>query len=84
MLSDKAYSDLKEKGRERLALTPFLAHIENPQVAFGVRQKRPEAVEAAVVATIELESYLNTANSAQRGPQLWHHYQSVRSPFRSL
>lgn len=39
-----------------LALTQFLAHIENPQVAFGVRQKRPETVEATVVATIELES----------------------------
>ena len=57
-LADKAYGDLEEKARERLALTQFLTHIENPQVAFGVRQKRPETVEAAVVATIELESYL--------------------------
>ncbi|KAL5479364.1 hypothetical protein EMCRGX_G022878 [Ephydatia muelleri] len=57
-LADKTYGDLEEKARERLALTQFLTHIENPQVAFGVRQKRPETVEAAVVATIELESYL--------------------------
>ena len=57
-LADKTYGDLEEIARERLALTQFLAHIENPQVAFGVRQKRPETVEAAVLATIELESYL--------------------------
>ncbi|KAL5481384.1 hypothetical protein EMCRGX_G021526 [Ephydatia muelleri] len=50
VLADKAYSDLEEKARERLALTRFLAHIGNPQVAFGVRQKCPETVEAAVVA----------------------------------
>ena len=68
VLADKAYFDLEEKARERLALTQFLAHIEKPQVAFGVRQKRPEMVEAVVVATIELESYhLNTASSVQGG-----------------
>ena len=66
VLADKAYSDLEEKARERLALTQFLVHIENRQVAFGVRQKRPETVEATVVATIKLESYLNIASSAQR------------------
>eukprot|EP00731_Ephydatia_muelleri_P009374 Em0004g1712a len=67
VLVDKAYSDLEEKARERLALTQFLAHIGNPQVAFGVRQKRPETVEAAVVATIELESYLNSCSSRVQG-----------------
>eukprot|EP00731_Ephydatia_muelleri_P022808 Em0015g391a len=55
VLADKAYSDLEEKARERLALTQFLAYIGNPQVAFGVRQKRPKTMEAAVVATIELD-----------------------------
>lgn len=67
-LADKAYGDLEEKARERLALTQFLAHIQNPQVAFGVRQKRPETVEAAVVATIELESYLASRTDLCRGP----------------
>ena len=67
VLADKAYCDLEEKACERLSITQFLAHIENPQVAFGVRQKRPETVEAAVIVTIELESYLNTASRAQRG-----------------
>ena len=67
VLADKAYSDLEEKAHERLALTQFLAHIGNPQVAFGVRQKRPETVEAAVVATIDLESYLNSCSSRVQG-----------------
>ena len=67
VLADKAYSDLEEKARERLALTQYLAHIENPQIAFGVRQKRPETVDAAVTATIELESYLGSTSGAQKG-----------------
>ena len=53
--------DLEEKARERLALNQFLAEIGNPQVAFGVKQKRPKTVEEAVIATIELESYLGSA-----------------------
>ena len=65
-LADKAYGDLEEKARERLALTQYLSHIDNPQVAFGVRQKRPETVQAAVVATIELESYLGSISTASQ------------------
>ena len=56
VLADKAYSD----SRERLALNQFLAQITNPQIAFGVKQKRPKTVEEAVVTTIELESYLGS------------------------
>ena len=58
VLSNKAYADLEERARERLALNQFLLQIENPQVAFGVKHKRPQNVEEAVTATIELESYL--------------------------
>ena len=66
-LADKAYGDLEEKARERLALTQYLSHIDNPQVALGVRQKRPETVQAAVVATIEFESYLGSIHGARTG-----------------
>ena len=54
-LSDRAYPDLEDKARERLALNQFLSQIENPQpqVGFGVKQKRPNSVEEAVAATIE-------------------------------
>ncbi|KAL5469156.1 hypothetical protein EMCRGX_G030368 [Ephydatia muelleri] len=44
----------------------FLAQIENAQVAFGVKQKRPTNVEEAVVATIELESYLGSSGKPLR------------------
>ena len=57
-LADKVYSDLEEKVRKHLALGQFLSNIDNPQVAFGVRQKCPETLDAAVMMTIELESYL--------------------------
>lgn len=63
-LADKAYGDLEEKAQERLVLTQYLSHIDNPQVALGVRQKRLKMVEAAVVDTSELESYLGNISSA--------------------
>ena len=45
VLADKAYGDLEDKARERLALNLFLTEIGNPQVAFGVKQKGPKTVE---------------------------------------
>ena len=60
VLADKAYSDLEDNARERLALNQFLAQITNPQIAFGVKQKRTKTVEEAVVTTIELGSYLGS------------------------
>eukprot|EP00731_Ephydatia_muelleri_P017224 Em0010g322a len=49
VLADKAYPELAaECARERLALNQFLEQIENPQVAFRVKQKLPRnVVEAA-------------------------------------
>ena len=42
VLSNKAYADLEERACEHLALNQFLSQIDNPQVAFGVKQKRPQ------------------------------------------
>ena len=44
--------------RDRIALTIYLSNLNNPQVAFGVKQSRPSTLDAAVSATLELESYL--------------------------
>jgi len=41
-----------------MALTQFMGQVDNPQVAFSVRQKRPTTLIEAVSATIEMESYL--------------------------
>jgi hypothetical protein len=41
LLADKAFPDLEDKAREYMSLTQFMGQLENPQVAFSVRQKRP-------------------------------------------
>ena len=61
VLADKAYPHFEEKARECFAVNQFLSQIHNQQVAFGVKQRRPQNVEEAVAVTIELESYLGNA-----------------------
>ena len=58
LLADKAYPDLADNARERLALNAYLGQLDNPQVALGVKQKTLENLDAAIAATLELESYL--------------------------
>ena len=55
---EKAYPMLQAEAQELLALNHFLTSIDNPQLAFGVRQRAPTTVDAAVAATLELEGYL--------------------------
>ena len=64
-LADKAYPDLEEAARQQLALQHYLGQIENPQIAFGVKQRRPKTVEETVGATLELESYLAPGKTRQ-------------------
>ncbi|KAL5516969.1 hypothetical protein EMCRGX_G002428 [Ephydatia muelleri] len=59
LLADSAYPELEEKARECLALNQFLSQLDNPQVAFGVKQKQPQTVDEAALAAMELESYLH-------------------------
>ncbi|KAL5517781.1 hypothetical protein EMCRGX_G003396 [Ephydatia muelleri] len=65
-LADKAYPDLEEAARERLALNQFLGELDKPQVAFGVRQGRPKSLDEAVSLTIELESYIGGSHVHRR------------------
>lgn len=57
-LTDKAYPELQEEARERLALNAYLTQLDQPQVAFAVKQKGPKSLDAAVSATLEMESYM--------------------------
>ena len=57
-LADKAYPALQEEARERLSINAFLTQLPQPQVSFSVRQKQPSALDDAVAATLEMESYL--------------------------
>jgi len=49
---------LHDAARQQLALQRYLSQLENEQVAFNVRQRKPRSIEAAVSATLECESYL--------------------------
>ena len=60
MLVDKAYPDFQDNAKEQLALNHFIAQIDNTQVAFSVKQKRPRNMDEVVSATLEMELYLTT------------------------
>ena len=57
-LVEKAYPTLQAEAQELLALNHFLSQISDPQLSFGVRQRAPATMDAAVAATLELETYL--------------------------
>ena len=50
---------MQPEAREQLALQSYLKQIEQPQVAFSVRQRRPTTLDDAVTATLEMESYVS-------------------------
>ena len=58
VLADRAFPTLGADARQLLALQQYLTQLDNPQVAFAVKQRHPTTVEAAVSITLELESYL--------------------------
>ena len=57
-LVDKAYSTLDDEARQQLVLQRCLSQLDNEQVTFSVKQRKPRTIEAAVGATLECESYL--------------------------
>ena len=57
-LVEKAFLNLEPAAKETLALNHYLTQIDNQQVAFGVKQRRPASLVEAVSYTIEMESYL--------------------------
>ena len=64
LLADKAFPELQEAARSQLAINSYLQQLDHPQVAFGVKQKRPKAIDEAVSATLEMESYATQPGSA--------------------
>jgi len=45
MLMDKAYPSLDDAAQQQLALQRYLSQLENEQVAFNVRQRKPRTIE---------------------------------------
>ena len=67
LLASKAFPSLQDEAREELALTRYLDQLSDPQVSFGVKQRRPKMIHEAVSGTIKLESYfLKSASSDVR------------------
>ena len=67
-----AYPTLQDEAREQLAINAFLQQLSPPEVAFSVKQKRPNTLDDAVAATIELESYVSPppANVSTTQPKM--------------
>ena len=60
-LVERAYPELQDNAREQIALTHYLGQLVQPQLAFGVKQRRPKSVDEAVRTTLEMESYLSVS-----------------------
>lgn len=65
IIADRAYPDLPEEAREHFALNQYLAQLDNPQVAFSVKQTKPKTVDDAVRSTLEMKSFLKPSASAE-------------------
>ena len=57
-LVDKAFPDLDDAARERLAVDRFLTQLDDPQLAFSVRQAKPKTLDKALTSTLEMQSHL--------------------------
>ena len=57
LLADKAYPELQPEARELLSLQMYLAQLDQPQVAFSVKQRRPKSLDETIASTLEMESY---------------------------
>ena len=64
-LADKAFPELQDEAREKLALLRYLDQLDSQQISFAVRQRKPQTIRQAVTATLEFESYLRTNDTDQ-------------------
>eukprot|EP00731_Ephydatia_muelleri_P000931 Em0001g931a len=56
---NKAFPAIDEKAKDLLSLERYLSELDNPKVAFAVRQRQPKTLDDAVSCTMEMESYLH-------------------------
>ena len=55
-LADHAFPELQVEARELLAIDQYFRQLKHLQVAFSVKQKRPERLDDAVAATLEMDT----------------------------
>ncbi|KAL5516712.1 hypothetical protein EMCRGX_G002117 [Ephydatia muelleri] len=56
-MAGKTFPTLAKEAKEVTALDRYLSEIEDPKIAFFVRQQRPETLEEVVASTLEMEFY---------------------------
>ena len=57
-LADRAYAEMENNTRERLALNGYLALLQNPHMLLEWSKRNVQSLDGAVTSTPELESYL--------------------------
>ena len=67
-LVEKAFPDIGDDAREQLALTRYMDQLDQPQVAFAVRQSRPKTLDDAVSTTLEMELYVSLSRGQGEAP----------------
>ena len=56
-LVGRTYPDIQEEACERFLLDRYLERLSHLHLALGVKKSRPEDLDAAVIATLQMESY---------------------------
>ena len=59
ILADKSFPRIDKKAKDLLSLGRYLSELNNPKVAFAVRQRQPKTLDDAVLCMMEMESYLH-------------------------
>ena len=68
-LVDKANPDLQTEAQEIIALDKYLKQLLDPQLSLAVRQQHPKTVVEAVLAMVELETYMTGNDVSQQAIQ---------------
>ena len=76
-LMEWAYPELQDNAREQIALTHYLGQLDQPQLAFSVKQRRPKSVDEAVRTTLEMDPTLVPPSSPCFHHQTTHNVRSV-------
>ena len=66
-LVDKAFPDIEEAARERMAVDRFLSQIIDPQLAFSVQ---PKNLDEVVTYTMQMQSHLSLSSRGSSGVAL--------------
>ena len=61
-----------DEAKQQLTLQWYLFQLDNEQVAFGVKQRKPKTIKAAVGTTIRVESYLVKAKCGMVALYRWN------------